>query len=100
MLPLACALRWRPFSLPRRELVVSAWALGLWLAVYEGLHLILGWAVFNTYIDNPGTDFIFFNFLKDPDGYRQLFKTLGVLPFLALFGLRRAPWPWRAYSGW
>ena len=91
VLPLACAFKWRPLTLPRREIKVTALALGVWLAVYGVMHLFLGHAVFNKYIDNPGTDFIFFNFFKDPDGYRQLFKTLGVLPLLAFFGLRRAP---------
>jgi hypothetical protein len=91
VLPLACAFRWRPFTLPRRELLASALGLGIWLLVYGVMHIFLGHAVFNTYIDNPGTDFVHFNFFKDPDGYRQLFKTLGVLPFLALWGLRRAP---------
>lgn len=89
--PLAVALQWRPLKLPSRELKISALALGLWLLVYGGMHPILGHPVFNTYIDAPGTDFIRFNFFKDPDGYRQLFKTLSVLPFLAIFGLRRAP---------
>lgn len=89
--PLLAALQWRPLSLPRPELKASLLAMAVWLAVYGVMHPILGHAVFNKYIDAPGTDFIYFNFFKDPDGYRQLMKTLGVLPLLGLFGLRKAP---------
>ncbi|MFH1033025.1 MAG: hypothetical protein V1806_00835 [Pseudomonadota bacterium] len=92
LLPLAAAWSWRPWRrLPRRELLTTALALGVWLLIYGGMHFILGWGLFAKPHDRPGMDFVYFNFCKDPDSWRQLFKTLGVLPFLALCGLRRAP---------
>lgn len=86
------ALRWRPrLELPRRELGCSALALAIWLARFAALHLILGWGLFFRPHDQPGLDFLRFNLFKDPDSWRQLYVTLGALPFLALAGFRRSP---------
>lgn len=92
LLPLAGALSLkRPWRLPRPELRVAAWGLGLWLLVFVGIRLATGWEWFAKETDRPGWYFFFFNTQDDPEAWRQLYTTFGVLPFICLAYLRRLP---------
>ncbi|MFZ5584713.1 MAG: hypothetical protein ACOZHQ_02160 [Thermodesulfobacteriota bacterium] len=92
LLPLAGAVSFkRPWRLPRPELQVAAWGLGLWLLVFIGIRLATGWEWFAKETDRPGWGFVVFNLQEDPEAWRQLYTTFGVLPFICLAYLRRLP---------
>ncbi|MFH1060760.1 MAG: hypothetical protein V1797_19030 [Pseudomonadota bacterium] len=92
LLPLAGALRLkRPWRLPKPELNVALWGLGLWLVVFIGIRLATGWQWFAKTTDQPGWRFVIFNLQGDPEAWRQVFTTLGVLPLICLAYLGRLP---------
>ena len=80
-----------PWRWPRREMLLSLGCLVLALGAFLGLRAWLGWQPLLKPHDQPGWDFVARNFWQDPSGWRHLFYTMGLMPLLALAGLRAAP---------
>lgn len=104
LLPLAAAMKFKPFKLPKREVWFSLLGLGLCLGFYAAIRYFYGWTGVEKPHDRPGLHFLDRN-LSNPDGIRHLFYALGPLPLLALAALKRAPdylarWFWLIVPIW
>lgn len=104
LLPLAMAIKLKPFKLPKREAWFSLLGLALCLGLYALIRYLYGWTGVEKPHDRPGLHFLQRN-LSNPLGIRHLFYALGPLPLLALAGLRRAPdylarWFWLIVPIW
>ena len=95
----------RPWSLPRKELLITLVCLGLGLAVYLGVRWSMGWEPWGNSQDQPGWAFVEYNLFECTDSWRHMFYTMGLMPFMALFTLRASPpwlrrWFWGVFPIW
>ncbi len=93
LMPAAVCIQFHPrISIPRRPLVISAIALGVYAVAFFSLRYILfGPQELNlAYGNHMGVELFLYNVTR-PVTWLQMFATLGLLPVLGILTLRR--WP-------
>lgn len=89
LLLLGSQLQLRPLRIERRVALIGLLSLAVWAAMQLALRQVYGWNPGNG-VTFPGLALLLRN-VTQAVTWRNLFLTLNIVPFLALYQLRRAP---------